>query len=99
MVIVLLLRSAEKLHSFQDLLKCRYVLFCFQIIGSHVSAAYLEYTGRKQLLCKNCRCSPENCLDLIFATPPCEKVIIVPDTNNITSAINQKIYVGYDKLW
>ena len=29
----------------------------------------------------------ENCLDLIFAAPPCEKVIIVPDTNYITSAI------------
>ena len=27
MVIVLLLRSAEKLHSCQDLLRCRYVLF------------------------------------------------------------------------
>ena len=23
----------------------------------------------------------ENCLDLIFAAPPCRKVIIVPDTN------------------
>ena len=29
----------------------------------------------------------ENCLDLIFAVPPCEKVIIVPDTNYITFAI------------
>ena len=47
MVIVLLLRSAEKSHSFQDLLKCRYVLFCFQIIATHVSAACLEYSGRK----------------------------------------------------
>ena len=31
----------------------------------------------------------ENCLDLIFAAPPCEKVIIVPDTNYITSAIRK----------
>ena len=29
----------------------------------------------------------ENCLDLMFAALPCEKVIIVPDTNYITSAI------------
>ena len=29
----------------------------------------------------------ENCLDLIFAAPPCKKVIIVPDTNYITYAI------------
>ena len=54
MVIVLLFRSAKKSHSCHDLLKCRYVLFCFQIIVSHVSAACLEYTGRKQLSCKNC---------------------------------------------
>ena len=31
----------------------------------------------------------ENCLHLIFASPPCEKVIIVPDTNYITSAIRK----------
>ena len=31
----------------------------------------------------------EDCLDLIFAAPPCEKVIIVPDTNYITSAIRK----------
>ena len=31
----------------------------------------------------------ENCLDLIFAKPPCEKVIIVPDTKYITSAIRK----------
>ena len=31
----------------------------------------------------------ENCLDLIFAAPPCEKVIIVPDTNYIISAIRK----------
>ena len=31
----------------------------------------------------------ENCLDLSFASPPCEKVIIVPDTNYITSAIRK----------
>ena len=31
----------------------------------------------------------ENCLDLIFAAPPCEKVIIVPETNHITSAIRK----------
>ena len=31
----------------------------------------------------------ENCLDLIFAAPPCEKVIIVKDTNYITSAIRK----------
>ena len=30
-----------------------------------------------------------SCLDLIFAAPPCEKVIIVPDTNYITSAIRK----------
>ena len=29
----------------------------------------------------------ENCLDLIFAAPPCEKVITVPYTNYIISAI------------
>ena len=28
----------------------------------------------------------ENCLDLIFAAPPCEKIIVVPDTNYITFA-------------
>ena len=28
----------------------------------------------------------ENCLDLICAAPPCEKGIVVPDTNYITSA-------------
>ena len=27
----------------------------------------------------------EYCLDLIFAAPPCENVIIVPDTNHITA--------------
>ena len=31
----------------------------------------------------------EDCLDLIFVASPCEKVIIVPDTNYITSAIRQ----------
>ena len=31
----------------------------------------------------------ENCLDVIFAAPVCEKVIIVPDTNYITSAIRK----------
>ena len=31
----------------------------------------------------------ENCLDLSFAAPPCEKIIIVPDTNYITSAISK----------
>ena len=31
----------------------------------------------------------ENCLDLIFAASPCEKVIIVSDTNYITSAIRK----------
>ena len=31
----------------------------------------------------------ENCLDPIFAAPPCEKVIIVPDTNYIISAIRK----------
>ena len=30
-----------------------------------------------------------NCLDLIFAASPYEKVIIVPDTNYITSAIRK----------
>ena len=29
----------------------------------------------------------ENCSDFIFAADPCEKAIIVPDTNYITSAI------------
>ena len=29
----------------------------------------------------------ENCLDLIFVSSPSEKVIIVPDTNYITSAM------------
>ena len=28
----------------------------------------------------------ENCLDFIFAAPPCEKVITIPDTNYIISA-------------
>ena len=31
----------------------------------------------------------ENCLDLIFAAPPCENVIVVPNTNYITSAIRK----------
>ena len=31
----------------------------------------------------------ENCLDLISAAPPCEKFIIVPDTNCIISAIRK----------
>ena len=31
----------------------------------------------------------ENCLDLIFLVFPYEKVIIVPDTNHITSAIRK----------
>ena len=31
----------------------------------------------------------ENCLDLIFAAPLCEKVIVVPDINYITSAIRK----------
>ena len=30
----------------------------------------------------------ENCSDLIFALWPCEKVVIVSNTNCITSAIN-----------
>ena len=29
----------------------------------------------------------ENCLDLIFVAPPCDKVLIVPDTKCITFAI------------
>ena len=33
--------------------------------------------------------NPENYLDLIFAAPLCEKVIIVLDTNYITSAIRK----------
>ena len=47
MVIVLLFRSAEKSNPLQELMKCRYVLFCFQNVGSHVSAACVEYTGQK----------------------------------------------------
>ena len=31
----------------------------------------------------------ENCLDLIFAAPLCEKVIVVPDTNYVRSAIRK----------
>ena len=31
----------------------------------------------------------ENCLDMIFAAPPCKKVIIVPDTNYVTFAIRK----------
>ena len=31
----------------------------------------------------------ENCLDFIFALSACEKIIIVPDTNYITSAIRK----------
>ena len=31
----------------------------------------------------------ENCLDLIFAAPSCEKVITVPDTNYITLSIRK----------
>ena len=31
----------------------------------------------------------ENCLHLIFAAPPCEKVILAPDPNYITSAIRK----------
>ena len=33
----------------------------------------------------------ENCLDFIFAAPPCKKVIIIADTNYITSAIRKFI--------
>ena len=35
------------------------------------------------------RVNSENCLDLIFAAPSCEKVLIVSDTNYITS-VNRK---------
>ena len=31
----------------------------------------------------------ENCLDLVFAAAPCEKAIIVPDTNYITSSVRK----------
>ena len=31
----------------------------------------------------------ENCLNSIFAASPCEKIIIVPDANYITSAIRK----------
>ena len=31
----------------------------------------------------------ENCLDLIFAAPPCKKVVFVSDENYITSAIGK----------
>ena len=31
----------------------------------------------------------ENCSDLIFVAPPCEKVIFVSDENCITSAIRK----------
>ena len=31
----------------------------------------------------------ENCLDLIFVPSPCEKVVIVPDTDCITSDIRK----------
>ena len=50
------------------------------------------------LLFKNCllyfalevrESNSENFLDLIFAAPPCEKVMIVLDTNYITSAIRK----------
>ena len=41
----------------------------------------------------------ENCSDLIFAAPPCEKVIIVPDRYKLHPICNQKIHVGYAKSW
>ena len=39
----------------------------------------------------------ENCLDF-FLLHPCEKVIIIPDTNYITSTI-KKIHMGFAKSW
>ena len=35
----------------------------------------------------------ENCLDFIFVAPPYEKVIVVPDTNYITSAIKNSCWI------
>ena len=31
----------------------------------------------------------ENCLDLVFVASDCEKIITVPDTNNIISAVRK----------
>ena len=31
----------------------------------------------------------ENCLDLIFVAPPCEKFVLVSDKNYITSAVRK----------
>ena len=41
--------------------------------------------------------SSENCLDLIFAAPLCEKVIIAP--YKLYHICTQKIPVGYAKSW
>ena len=35
----------------------------------------------------------ESCLDLIFAVLPCDKVIIVPDTNYITSESENSCWI------
>ena len=52
MVTVLLLRSVEQsyLVLVKHLLKYRYVLFCFQIIATHVSAVCLELSSRTSTL-------------------------------------------------
>ena len=40
----------------------------------------------------------DSCLNLIFVPFPCDKVVIVPDTNHITPAI-KKCHVGHAKSW
>ena len=50
MVTVLLLRSVEQSYLVKHLLKYRYVLFCFQIIATQVSAVCLELSSRTSTL-------------------------------------------------
>ena len=54
------------------------------------------------LLCIVREPNSENCLDLILVVSPCEKVIIIPDTNYVTSAIRKFIldkFTGHAKSW
>ena len=47
----------------------------------------IEFSDRRGALVQEP--NSENCLDLMFAAPPCEKLIIVPDANQITSGIRK----------
>ena len=59
----------------------------------HIKQKVLSKTGFN---CEKCisidivrEPNSENCLDFIFVARPCEKVIIVPDANYITSEIRK----------